>query len=338
LQLTIGVSKQSRKYLGQVSHKRTQLNLGAFSDPKLPHDKPKGGLFCMTFEQHNNRVKALLGPNHWTNRYLKGLSPSLDPESALPTPEANEGTQLCLLTEVQQGPKRRTPQDGQTITLQEFLDSYRTPISDAYALSRRGNPGDPRSQTLEQVIQRLREIPWANQIRIRFDSRATNPEYDAATSTITINPNASAQRQIESFVHEAYHATHAGLHALYNNGVVTEQEFVRIYMNNEVQAMLAEARVHTELGHGPPPVRFYYRRPDGTQAHIDIASYVAQHGENALRAFLTTAQPIGQNAQPYGNHYASFYAAYRQNFNQNRPTVLQFIQRWVNSGHQAQDL
>jgi hypothetical protein len=266
------------------------------------------------------------------------LSPSPHRESGLPTPEAIEGFQLCLLEEVQQRPERITPRDGQTITLQEFLDSYRTPISDAYELSRRGNPGDPRSETLERLIQRLREVPWANQIRIRFDSRATNPEYDAATSTITINPNASATRQIESFVHEAYHATHASLHALYNNGVVSEQEFVRIYMNDEVQAMLMEARVHDELGHRPPPVRFYYRRPDGTQAYIDIASYAREHGENGLRDFLSAAQPIGQNARPYGQHYASFYAAYRQNFNQNRPAVQQYIQSWVNSGHQAQDL
>lgn len=270
------------------------------------------------------------------SRHLKGLLPNPGGDFAPPTPEAIEGIHLCLLQEAQ--PERRVPRDGQTITLQEFLNNYRTPISDAYAISRRGNPGDPRSRTLEQMIELLSAVPWANQIRIRFDSRATNPDYNAETSTITINPNDSAARQIQSFVHEAYHATHGSLHALYSNGMVGEAEFVRIYMNGEVQAMLAEARVHDELGQGPPPVRFHYRRQDGTQAFIDIASYAREHGEDGLRNFLMTARPTGQNAQPYGQHYASFYGAYRQNFNTNRPAVLEFIRAWVASGHRAEDL
>src|SRR5262249_2426730 len=86
--------------------------------------------------------------------------------------------------------EKKKPRDGQTIPLSELLTDYQTPFIDAYDKSKSLKDGDAgKSPTLETVVDRMKACPWYGQLKVKFDSKAKNPDYDPATSTITINPN-----------------------------------------------------------------------------------------------------------------------------------------------------
>ncbi len=225
------------------------------------------------------------------------------------------------------------PIDGQTMTLHEALAVFKTPFMDAYEHSKQLKDGEPgKSKTLEEVVDRLKACPWANQITIRFDSKAKNPEYDDLSSTITIRPHDSPEKQTENFAHEGFHATHQFLSKLYDHGIVKPKEFESIWMQGEVDSMLTEANVQQELAKNGEPAKFYYYRANNRRKdHIEIRQYANQHGEPGLLEFLRTAKP-------YGEHYASFYKSYSSNFQKNKPAVDQYIKQWVQSGHESDDI
>lgn len=232
------------------------------------------------------------------------------------------------------------PKDGDNLLLKQVLEDYKTPFMDAYERSKTLKDGDPgKSQTLEDVVDRLRDCPWAGKIHIKFDSRADNTEYDELASTITIRPQDSAKKQTENFAHEGFHATHQFLSKLYDHGIVSPKEFEDIFMRGEVDSMLTEAKVQQELHkNGEPAKFFYYRADNGQRDHIEIRQYANQYGEQGLLEFLRTAKPASQNAKPYGKHYASFYSSYSSNFQKNKPAVDQYIKHWVQSGHKRDDI
>lgn len=63
------------------------------------------------------------------------------------------------------------PKDGQELTLKELLNDYKTPFIDAYERSKHLKDGElGKSKTLEEIVDRLKDCPWADQIRIQFDS------------------------------------------------------------------------------------------------------------------------------------------------------------------------
>ncbi len=237
--------------------------------------------------------------------------------------------------------ERRVPRHGQTISLKQLLNDYKTPFVDAYEHSKHLKDGEPgKSQTLESVVDRLKDCPWADQIRIKFDSKADNPDYIDSSSIITIRPKDSPGRQTEIFAHEAYHATHQFLSKLYDNGIVSKPDFVDTWMKGEVKAMLTEAKVHDELGQTKEPTRFDYypHGKENPKDFIEISQYVKEHGEHGLQEFLGKAEPFGKNARPYEQHYADFYEKYTQNFKLNEAVVNKHLQNWVQTGHSRDDI
>lgn len=230
------------------------------------------------------------------------------------------------------------PIDGQTMTLHEALTVFKTPFMDAYEHSRKLKNGEPgKSKTLEEVVDRLKECPWMDKIRIKFDSRAENPEYDDFNSTITIRPQDKPDRQIANFAHEGFHATHQFLSKLYDSGIVSPKEFEDIWMKGEVDAMLTEAKVFLELGLKGEPPRFDFDH-NGKLEFIYIQNYARAHGESGLLEFLRNAQPTGRHAEPYGEHYSSFYSLYSSKFETNKTIADQYILRWEQSGHKPGDI
>ncbi len=134
--------------------------------------------------------------------------------------------------------EKKVPRDGIKPHLKEFLDDYKSPVMDAYEHSKGLKNGEPgKSRTLEDIIDRLKDCPWLSKLFVKYDSKASNPEYDNFESTITLRPQDMA-RQIENFAHEGFHATHQFLSRLYDHGKIGPEEFVNIFMNGEVDEVL----------------------------------------------------------------------------------------------------
>lgn len=293
---------------------------------------------------------------HKDDKYPSGIMPALHESFGLEgeLTEADTGRKTC---EAEDAPaaerlalrddylnrselKKLVPKDGDNPTLKQVLEDYKTPFMDAYERSKNLKVGDPgKSKTLEDVVDRLKDCPWADKIHVKFNSRADNTEYDALASTITIRPQDTPQKQTENFAHEGFHATHQFLSKLYDHGIVNPKDFEDIWMRGEVDSMLTEAKVQQELDRNGEPAKFYYYRADnGQKDHIEIRQYANQHGEQGLLEFLRTAKPASQNAKPYGEHYASFYKPYSSSFQKNKPAVDQYIEQWVQSGHKRGDI
>lgn len=230
------------------------------------------------------------------------------------------------------------PKDGDHLTLKQLLDDYKTPFIDAYERSKQLKDGAPgKSKTLEEIVDRLKGCPWADQIWIDFKLHPKNPEYSNESSTITIDLADPPHKQIENFAHESFHATHQFLSKLYDHGKLNKADYVNLWLGGEVESMLVETKVHRELGLQGESPRFKYVE-SGQAKIIDIHDYVSKHGKQGLLEFLRIAQPTGQNAEPYGKHYAKFYNRYVQFFDQNKPAVEKYVRQWVKSGHRREGI
>ena len=228
--------------------------------------------------------------------------------------------------------EKLTPKDGQVLSLNDFLFKYKSPIVDAYEKSLKLKDGQPgKSQVLEDIFDRIIHCPWADQIHIKFNSKANNPEYDQKSSTITIKLNDSTERQIENFSHEGFHSTHQFLSKLYDHGVLEKEDYLDVWMQGELNSMLTEVKVYRQLGHTGPPPRFNFFDSSGKEAFIELDTYLKTHTKEQLINLLQTVQPVGMNARPYGEHYMSFYDRYVRNFNVNKPAVDEYIGKWVAS-------
>jgi hypothetical protein len=228
--------------------------------------------------------------------------------------------------------EKLTPKDGQVLSLNDFLHKYKSPIVDAYEKSLKLKEGQPgKSKVLEDILDRMIHCPWADQIHIKYNSKANNPEYDQKNSTITIKPNDSAEKQIENFSHEGFHSTHQFLSKLYDHGVLRKEDFLDVWMQGELDSMLTEVKVYRQLGHTEQAPRFNYFGSSGEEAYIELDTYLKTHTKEQLINLLQTVQPVGMNARPYGEHYMSFYDSYVKNFNVNKPAVDEYIRKWVAS-------
>jgi len=230
------------------------------------------------------------------------------------------------------------PKDGDHLNLKQLLNDYKTPFIDAYEQSRHLEDGEPgKSKTLEEVVDRLKACPWADQVFVDFKFKPDNPEYSNQKSTITIDTSDSPQKQIENFAHEAFHATHQFLSKQYDNGKLSQKEFVDTWLNGEVSSMQVEAKVHQELKLSGEEPKFKFVN-DGQLGSIKVADFVKEHGEDGLKEFLRSHQPTGRNAEPYGQHYAKAYGDYLKFFDQNKPGVDKLLETWVNSKHKRDQL
>ncbi len=233
-----------------------------------------------------------------------------------------------------------TPHDGDNPSLHQILNDCKTPFIDAYERSKKSKDGEPgKSKTLEEIVDRLKDCPWADKIHVKFDSKALNPEYDPVHNTITINPKDSIEAQIELFAHEAYHSTHQFLNKMYGGILLDKDTFTNTLLWGEVGSMIAEAKIQDELKLATDKPTFYFRKADGTEDHIVINDYLNEPGGiKKLFDFLKTAQPARLNQKPYGIHYQDYYQDYAENFTQNGPDALKMIKQWVNIGHKAEDI
>ncbi len=237
--------------------------------------------------------------------------------------------------------EKLVPKDGDPpLTLKQLLNDYKTPFIDAYEQSRHLKDGEPgKSKTLEDIVDRMKACPWADQIRIKFDKNATNPEYDPVKNTITIRPQDKPDAQIQLFSHEAYHSTHQFLNTMYSGAnLLDKQTFTNTLLGGEVGSMVAEAKVHQELKLGTEQPQFFFKNVQGVDDHIDIGPYVKEHGIRGLFDFLEKAEPVRKGQEPYGIYYQKNYQPYADHFAANKPAAVKIIQQWVKAGHKAEDI
>lgn len=283
------------------------------------------------------------GPGRRTNfqQYLLDRSgrPSMAPEPGclvpanflLATAITAERTEPAK--EADDKPKeKKKPKDGETIDFSKLLTDYQTPFIDAYDKSKTLKDGDKgKSATLEAVIDRMKACPWFSQLKVKFDSKAKNPDYDPATSTITINPNEPIEKQIETFVHEGFHASNARLYKLYLDGKLPkgglgQKEYAELMGDAEVGAFEAEVKVHKELGHAGA-VSYKYVDKDDKKGDMDLAKLYADKGRVGLKAFIldearTTMTINGKEGlYTYRQYYEAAHTSYADNFDTNRKAI-----------------
>ena len=231
-------------------------------------------------------------------------TPSLDGiiEGGPPTRRdllANKGSEA---SEKKERSEKLIPKDGDNISWNDYLTKYRSPVMDQYEQSRKKLTGDVgKSDILENTIDRFQKCPWADKVRIKFDSNAINPEYDNATSTITLNPKDSYWDQIRTFSHEGYHATHQTLSGLYYNALpVSKDSFERILGTREARAYENEILLYNELkgvrfGDGqdakPPRFRNVLENPFQHIEHTDLSAIYSKSGFEGLQSFIVDAKP-----------------------------------------------
>jgi hypothetical protein len=181
-----------------------------------------------------------------------------------------------------------TPRDGQTWKLSDFLSRAHSPIMEAYELSKHLEEGQPgKSKTLEAVVDRLKTCPWADQIRIKFDKNAHNPEYDNGASTITIKPQEPDWQQIDTFAHEAFHATHQTLKELYmGKEPMSFQDYLQVKADAEISSFETEVKVHRELNL-PGRVTYVWQNSQKHQQEpMDLGELYSKEGRSGLAKFL----------------------------------------------------
>ncbi len=180
---------------------------------------------------------------------------------------------------------KKAPKDGEAIPLKELLTDYKTSFGDAYARSKMAADDDPaKSKTLEEAIKRLERS--ISPIKVVFSSQAEG-SFTPSTGVIRIYSKESATKQIESFVHEAYHATHRGYKALYMGDKISKDEFVRLQGNIETECYEASIKVHQELTSkmGSPVVLFPYKK-DGQDHYVDLVELYDKKGKAGLFNFV----------------------------------------------------
>ena len=228
---------------------------------------------------------------------------------------------------------KKPPKDGETIPFDKLLSDYSTSFGDAYDRSKKAADDDPaKSKTLEETIDRIKRSPWP--IQVKFDSKIERPEYNSATSTITLSPKELAPKQIEQFVHEGYHATHQSLGKLFlsDKGKLSREEYVSIKNGEETSAFEAEIKVHQELTSkmpGSSPVVYRYVDKDNKRTLEDLSTLYSNKGKDGLSTFLTqdakTVMIINGKRQlgTYGDYWSSVYDSYANdaNFNANSKLI-----------------
>ncbi|MCW5823780.1 MAG: hypothetical protein KIT34_13325 [Cyanobacteria bacterium TGS_CYA1] len=98
----------------------------------------------------------------------------------------------------------------------------------------------------------MKNCPWAEEIKIVYTADVGRKDYNPNTKTIEIGGQINDARKIETFVHEAYHATHRGFFELYldpalNGRPANVDEFLNVRFGDEVRAFIEEIKVNSEL-------------------------------------------------------------------------------------------
>ncbi len=261
---------------------------------------------------------------------------------------------------------------GESLTLSEFfqLPEGVSPVVDSYRLSLTKQVNESgKSPTLEHSIFRLKNCPWGDEIKIVYNSNAGRKDYDPNTKTIEIGGQLDNARKIETFVHEAYHATHRGFFKLYLDPILdgrpaSVDDFLNVRFGDEVRAFIEEIKVNSELtshinGAQPvtmmviekggianlPPIPFFDKdvvnRPD-------LNALYARDGLSGIWRFLRDGKPpqTNSNDQPikdggqgfkshetYGQRYRKQYEWYQSTYEQQLQIAKQVLIKFTNEFH-----
>lgn len=228
--------------------------------------------------------------------------------------------------------EKAVPKDGQELTVKQLLYEYKTPFIEAYEHSKKTKEGEPgKSKTLENIVDRLKACPWSEQIRIKFDSTATNPDYNNEKSRITILPQDPPWKQIDTFAHEGYHATHQTLKELYAGAKAAElSDFLRIKGDAEVGSFEAEVRVHSEL---KSPGIVSYEWTDAQkhpQPTMNLGALYASKGRDGLAKFILfdAHTDMEINKKPKSSNYHHYHESRYGDYVAAHPQAHKSLMDW----------
>ena len=248
--------------------------------------------------------------------------------------------------EVPRKAEREVPKVGQPVELKSFLEMD-SPVGDACRSA--------KSRTLNSLASELEKRPW--KVQAEFDQNARFQDYDPKNSLIRLGTAWDDERKVDSFAHEAYHGTHQDLDKLYGSQKpVSKEQYLKIKMDEEAGAFLAEFRTNRELGHKN---QTSYEWADGTEVrHQNIGNLIVYKetggkkvideaaSKAAIGAFLQEHHAPVRNANgwverdswtgaihttPYPKQYADSYEQYKSGFDQDRKMLVD--KKWLGKGY-----
>lgn len=225
-----------------------------------------------------------------------------------------KGIEKSLGADEKTSGKPKAP-EGKDISLNDFFHKYSSSLADAYNQSKALKPGEPgNSPTLEAIVDRMFAIPWADKLKIRIDRWARNSEYNNSENTLVVHPNKDPLKYLQNAGHEAYHASHQFLSKLYGEKPVSNNEYVRIKVDGEVEAILHEIEIGKELGaKGARPV-YFEQEPAPEREHlVNLEDLYAKRGREGLYQFLLDARPANHKPS-YRETFAMAYPEYVKDF------------------------
>lgn len=123
------------------------------------------------------------------------------------------------------------------------------------------------SEAFAKTVDEIQKVPWAKELHIWKRDQGKYLDYDPETSRLEIDAHASPKRQMETFAHEGYHASHQDLSALYlHDKPLTYEHYLSIKMRQEAGAFLREIETNEEirkasLDQNKQPIEFVWCKP-----------------------------------------------------------------------------
>lgn len=170
-------------------------------------------------------------------------------------------------------------------------------------------PASQQSETLKGLMGEMRKHPW--KVEVVFEPHPENPEYDPNENqgVIYVDSTHSKQKQIETFAHELYHATHQNLDDLYGG-----KEPVSLERYKQIRAI------------------------DENLSKEQIANFLREH---PAAAFGKDGNPVKDSSGHYETesysekHEDDYSKHYKPNFNENRRNLLQ--RDWLGKGYERRE-
>jgi hypothetical protein len=213
-------------------------------------------------------------------------------------------------------------------------------------------PASQKSETLKSLLGDMRKHPW--EVGLVFEPNPKNPEYDPneKENTIHVDSIFSKQKQIETFGHELYHATHQNLDDLYGDkDPVSLDRYKQIKMDQEAGAFLTEFKINRELHHSEKPAYSYVENNQIKPKHIEDFIFYKQLGvidevrsKESIAKFLSEhPAPVYENGHEKRNLLAQietqsysqknesdYWKSYRPNFETNHRNLAE--RGWLGKG------
>ncbi|CAN5714476.1 hypothetical protein BH10CYA1_BH10CYA1_64170 [soil metagenome] len=208
------------------------------------------------------------------------------------------------------------------------------------------------SSALKNLIDQMRKHPW--EVKSITEHPLQFQDYDPECNTIHIDSALTEEKQLETFGHELYHATHQNLDDLYGQrDKVSLEMHKQIKMEQESGAFLAEVKVNRELKNGQPVTFEFVKNGEVHKQKVaDLLSYNQDgtindaRSKQAITQFLQTHRAPQYNKSgalerdEHGNiktffypetHESGYYKNYAPNFDQNRDALLK--KGWLGKGY-----